>query len=259
MELGFFAGVSPLAVEQVLREVENQAGGAHVTKMLERHVCRLADDAGILRLRRAHQVGREHKLGFVVEVCDQTFFRQLDPIAFDTWKDDLQRIALGAHRFDLHGFARCGGRCDDGFGCEVEGDAEHVGVFDVEQALVVQLIGLAAQCAADDLFAQKLGAEGADAEHVGNGIGIPTFCEHRYRHNAADRAAQLPCLADRVHNLAQELLIRDLVSCACIPAAFDDLAAETLDLIGSHAAEVVVQRITGLKLFAVDKQRVRAW
>ena len=52
---------------------------------------------------------------------------------------------------------------DDGFGCEVEGNAKHVSVLDVKQALVVQLIGLAAQCATDDLLAKKLGAEGADA------------------------------------------------------------------------------------------------
>ena len=43
-----------------------------------------------------------------------------------------------------------------------------------------------------------------------------------------------------------------------IAGALDDLAAEALDLVGRHAAEVVVQRFAGFELLAVDQQRVRA-
>ena len=43
-----------------------------------------------------------------------------------------------------------------------------------------------------------------------------------------------------------------------LAAAFDDLAAEALDLVGCHAAEIVVQRFTGFELFAVDQQCVRS-
>ena len=43
-----------------------------------------------------------------------------------------------------------------------------------------------------------------------------------------------------------------------IAGALDDLAAEALDLVGRHAAEIVVERIAGFELLAVDQQRVRA-
>ncbi len=43
-----------------------------------------------------------------------------------------------------------------------------------------------------------------------------------------------------------------------VAGALDDLAAEALDLVGRHAAEVVVQRLAGFELLAVDQQRVRA-
>ncbi len=42
-----------------------------------------------------------------------------------------------------------------------------------------------------------------------------------------------------------------------VAAAFDDLSAEALDLVGRHAAEVVVQRLAGLQLLAVDQQGSR--
>ena len=38
-----------------------------------------------------------------------------------------------------------------------------------------------------------------------------------------------------------------------------DLAAESLDLVGGHAAEIVVECVAGFELLAVDEQRVRAW
>ena len=46
-------------------------------------------------------------------------------------------------------------------------------------------------------------------------------------------------------------------ACTAIAGALDDLAAEALDLVGGHGAEVVVQRIAGFELLAVDQQRVR--
>ena len=43
-----------------------------------------------------------------------------------------------------------------------------------------------------------------------------------------------------------------------VAAALDDLAAKALDLVGGHAAEVVVERVAGFELLAVDEQRVGA-
>ena len=158
---------------------------------------------------------------------------------------------------DADGRARLAGRRDHRLGGEVERDAEHVGVFDVEQALLVEIVGLAAQRAADDLLAQKLGAEGADAEDVGDGVGVPAFGQHRDGDDAADGLAQAVLLADGVHDLAQQVLIGDVLAGADVAGALDDLAAEALDLVGRHLAEVLVERLAGFELFGVDQQRAR--
>ena len=155
--------------------VEEQRGGPHVAQVLEVQVHAFADDAGVARDRRADEVGRQLQDRVVVEVGGQPFLGQLDAVAFDAREADFQCVALGAHGLDLDGLARRLRRRDDRLGGEVEGNAEDVGIFDIEQALLVQLVGLAAQRAADDLLAEKLGAEGADAEDVGDGVGVPAL------------------------------------------------------------------------------------
>ena len=70
--------------------------------------------------------------------------------------------------------------------------------------------------------------------------------------------AELARLADRVHDLAQQVLVGDVLAGAAVAGALDDLAPEALDLVGGHVAEVVVERIAGFELLAVDQQRVGA-
>ena len=202
--------------------------------------------------------GRELQDGIVVEFGGEPFLRQFDAVAFDAREADFERVALGPHGLDLDRLARRLRRRDDRLGREVEGNAEDVGVFDVEEPFFVQVVGLAAQGAADDLLAQKLRAEGANAENVGDGVGIPALGEHRDGDDAADGAAELAGLADGVHDLAEQFLIGDVLAGAGVAGALDDLAAEALDLVGRHAAEIVVERIAGFELLAVDEQRVRA-
>ena len=127
----------------------------------------------------------------------------------------------------------------------------------LKQPFFVEVVGLAAQRAADDLLAQELGAEGANAEDVGDGVGVPAFGEHRDGDDAADGAAQLAGLADGVHHLAEQFLIGDVVRCVGVTAALDDLTAKALDLVGGHAAKVVVERVARFELLAVDQERVR--
>jgi hypothetical protein len=124
--------------------LKQQRAGAHVAQVLEAHVGTLADDAGVAGDGRADQRGAEGQDGFVVEAGAEAFFGQLDPVAFDAGKLNFQRVALRAHGLDLHRLARRLGRADDGLGGEVEGDAEDIGVFDVEQAFFVEVVGLAA-------------------------------------------------------------------------------------------------------------------
>jgi hypothetical protein len=49
-----------------------------------------------------------------------------------------------------------------------------------------------------------------------------------------------------------------MVTSMGITAAFHDLTAKALDLVSSHAAKVVVERIARFELLTVDEQRVRA-
>jgi hypothetical protein len=64
--------------------------------------------------------------------------------------------------------------------------------------------------------------------------------------------------ADGVHGLAQQFLVGDVLAGTDITSPFHDVAAEAFDLVGRHAAEVVIKRIAGFELFAIDEERVRA-
>ena len=125
--------------------VEEQRGRPHVAQVFEVEIDTLADDAGVLRDRRADEIGRQLQHGVVVEFGGQPLLGQFDAVAFDAREADFERIALGPHGLDLDRLARRLRRRDDRLGGEVERNAEHVGIFDVEQAFLVQLVGLAAQ------------------------------------------------------------------------------------------------------------------
>ena len=72
------------------------------------------------------------------------------------------------------------------------------------------------------------------------------------------RLAEPALLADGVHDLAQQVLVGDVLGLLAVAGALDDLAAEPFDLVGRHAAEVVVEGFAGFELLAVDQQRARA-
>ena len=224
--------------------------------MFDGHVAALADDALVARVGRTDEIRRQlqHRVG--VERGRQPLVGQLDAITLDARETNLQMVPVRSNRLHLHGLPRRLRRRDDRLGGEVERHAEDVGVLGVEQAVFVQVVRLATERAADHLLAEKLRAEGADAEDVGDGVGVPAFGEHGDRHDAADAGAELVLLADRVHDLAQQLLVGDVLGGARVAGALDDLAAEALDLVRGHRAEVVVERIAGFELLGVDEQRV---
>ena len=74
-------------------------------------------------------------------------------VAGDAREANLAGVAVRRDGHDLNGLARRLRRDDDRLCREVEGDAEHVGVFHVEAPVVVQVIGLPAQRAAHHLLA----------------------------------------------------------------------------------------------------------
>jgi len=66
-------------------------------------------------------------------------------------------------------------------------------------------VALAAKGAASDLLAEKLGVEGADADDVSDGIGIPALGEHRDGDDAADIGTEGAALPDGVDDFAKNL------------------------------------------------------
>src|SRR5262249_22211022 len=114
-----------------------------------------------------------------------------------------------------------------------------------EKTIFVQIIGLPPKGAANHLLTEKLRAEGANAEYVGDSVGVPTFGEHRYRYDATNRSTQLAIFANCIHDLAKKgdvvqlstllNLLRELA-----PALYD-FTAEPLDLVRRHGAKAVIE------------------
>src|SRR4030095_5546568 len=80
------------------------------------------------------------------------------------------------------------------------------------------------------------------------------FGEHGDRDDATNGVAQPAWRAHGDHDLPQQVLVSDVFSLAEVAGAFDNLRAETGDLIGRHGAEIVVELVAGFDLLAVDQQ-----
>ena len=90
----------------------------------------------------------------VVECCVQPLGGQFHAIALDARKADFQLVAIGANGLDLDRLAWRLRRGHDRFRREVEGDAQDIGIFHVEEPLLIQIVGLAAEGATDNLLAK---------------------------------------------------------------------------------------------------------
>ena len=154
---------------------------------------------------------------------------KLDAIPHDAGKANFQSISVRPDGLDLDGLPRRDGNDHDWLRGKVEGNAEHVGIFDIEESFLVQVVRLAAQSASDDLFAEKLRSEGAHAEHVGDGVGVPPLGEHGDRDDAANIAAEPALLADRIHDLPEDQHIVDLFGLYLLAAALDHLSPELFE------------------------------
>ena len=117
---------------------------------------------------------------------------------------------------------------------------------------------MAAQAAPDHLLAQKLGAERADAQNVGDGVGVPSLGQHGHGHHAANLLAEAAGTADRVHHLAQQCSFARFALRGAGALAGRELALELLDLWTCGFAESLVERVAGLDLAGVDQERARA-
>ena len=225
--------------------------------MLQVQIHAFADDARIPCDGRANQIGAEFENRIGGEGGREALLGQFDAVAFDARELDFKAVSLRAHGLDLNRLTRRLRGSDNGFGREVERNAEDVCIFNVEEVFFIEVVGLAAKRASDDLFAEELGAKSADAEDVGDGVRIPAFRQHGHRDDTADGAAELAVLAHGVHDLTQQLLVADVVRCTGIPGALNDLAAETGNLIGGHATKLIVEGVASFQLLTVNQQCVR--
>src|SRR5262249_40704743 len=103
-----------------------------------------------------------------------------------------------------------------------------------------------------------LRAKSADAEHMGDIVGVPPFGEHGDRDYTADRATKLAGFTHGVHDLAEQLLLCNIFARADISGALHDLTAKAFDFVVGNTTKSAVQCIAGFELFAADEQRVRA-
>ena len=127
----------------------------------------LTDDPFVLGCCRADHFGGQYEGGVVVKLGFEPFLREGNAVALDAREAYFAGVALGADGLHLYGLARWQDRRDDRTGGEVEGDAEDVGVLDVEEVFLIEVVGLPAQRPADDLLAEELGAEGAGRPECG--------------------------------------------------------------------------------------------
>ena len=153
--------------------------------------------------------GVSNRLESSVKSARNALVGQVFAVAGDAGERDRQRFALldGVHArtIGLGGF----GGATTGLAVKSNGMPRMSAYSTSNRPFVVELVGLAAQRAADDLLAQKLRAESANAEDMGDSVGVPAFGQHGHRHDAANLLAETPWLADGVHDLAQKVLIRD--------------------------------------------------
>ena len=144
VQLRLLFRVAPVVFQQGLGEMVDQRRRAQILAVDQTQVDAFADDPGVVGDGRTDDLRREHERRVVVERCVHVLFGQFHAVALDAREADLAGIPLRRDRPDGYGLARLRLFGHHRLGGEVERDAEHVGVFDVEQAVFVQIVGLAA-------------------------------------------------------------------------------------------------------------------
>ena len=261
VELGLLAGVAPLRVEQALREVEERPWRAACRSRCSRFRSTPSPMMpGVPRDRRADEVGRELEDRVVVELgasAAPPAARRGSPATRGKRISSASRSGRTAFTW-IVSRGGCGG-ATTGLAVKSNGMPRTSAYSTLNRPVLVQLVRLAAQRAADDLLAEELGAEGADAEDVGDGVRVPALGEHRDGDDAADGAAELARLADRVHDLAQQLLVGEVRR----PARASPVRSTISRRKRSISSAAMSRKLSSsaspdFELLAVDEQRVRA-
>jgi len=91
---------------------------------------------------------------------------------------------------------------------------------------------------------------------MGHGVGVPAFGQHGNADHAPDVLAELARLAHSVHDLAQEVFIRQI--CSVTPRKPHTIfGLEFLDFRRGNLFEIRAHGLAGFKLLAVHKDRIR--
>ena len=214
------------------------------------------DDGRVLGLGRNIGSGKR-KSRLVGEGCGESFARYVVAVAEQPGKCDLAGYAVfqgadaGGQR---SGLGVCGSAAT---GNEGKGHTINFGVFRVEMPLLVGGIAHATQPPSDHLFAKQLRAEGAHAQNMGDGVGIPTLGEHRDADHALDVFAELAGLAYGVHDLTEQIFVGQILRIATGEAGAV-FGLEFFDFPAGDLLEFVAHGFAGFELRTVHKDAVLA-
>jgi hypothetical protein len=108
--------------------------------VFEAKINAFTDNAEILGYRRTNEFWGQFENGILIEPGCQPIAWELDPIPLHPGKPDLEIVAFWAHSPDLYDFARGLRRRDNRLRCEIEWDAQHVGVFNSKEPFLVEVV-----------------------------------------------------------------------------------------------------------------------
>ncbi len=166
------------------------------------HVRRTAERRGEFGADRCAG-GIEHEGLYLAPVDGELrFYDRFHPQHVGPAKFQMRPVG---HHFDLRGRLRRWRRLTAFTGFrDRERHAEDVDVFGQEQAVLVGVVGYAAQPSPDDLLAEQLGCEGPEPHDVRHILGVPALRQHCHRYDVLQVLTGGTPLADIVHDLAQQ-------------------------------------------------------
>ena len=198
----------------------------------------LADDAFVAGHRGADQLRRKFERGVVIELSFELVLWQLHAVAGHTREPNLERVAIGGDSAHVDRLPRLLHRRNDGLGREVERNAEHVGILDVEQPVLVEFVRLTPERATNHLLTEELRAERPHPQDVRHRVGVPAFGEHRDGDDTADLFADVNKRLDDGNRRFDEHAEANEREFQAIQETFVEVRTAVMDQFGSLRNEM---------------------
>ena len=106
MHFRIIARISELVIQKMLRQIEQHCRLPNVCEVFDGQINSLPDDARVASHRWADKLWRQLQFGVTREFRSDVFFRQINSVALNARKPNLQMIAFRPHRFNVYGRAR---------------------------------------------------------------------------------------------------------------------------------------------------------